>query len=159
MQTLKNKLAKLSLQAALVGGFIGLLIVWAPFLVSARPISEPPAPSPAPSSPSPNPNPPPPSSSPCDKKSPTAGSLHNCLKQNPIIKDINTAINFLSAGAAIIIVGSIIVGGIQYSLAGNNPSSVTAAKKRIADALIALFAFFFIWGFLQWLVPGGLLFK
>jgi hypothetical protein len=95
----------------------------------------------------------------CDKKTPTSATLKNCLKINPIIKDINVLVNFLSAAAGIVIVGSIIVGGIQYSAAGNNPNAVSAAKKRITDALIALLAFFFIFGFLQWLIPGGLLFS
>lgn len=95
----------------------------------------------------------------CDKTSSTSTTLRNCVKENPIIKDINMIVNFLSAGAGIVIVGSIIVGGIQYTLAGNNPNNVSAAKKRITDALIALLAFFFIFSFLQWLIPGGLLFS
>jgi flagellar basal body-associated protein FliL len=95
----------------------------------------------------------------CSQKNPTPAELSNCLKKNPIVNDLNIAVNFLSAGAGIIIIGSIIVAGIQYSFAGSNANEVSAAKNRIRDALIALFAFFFIWGFLQWLIPGGVLFK
>jgi hypothetical protein len=94
---------------------------------------------------------------PCDKKHPTSSSLEECLDNNPIIKDVRTVVNFLSAGVGIVVVGSIIVGGIQYSIAGNNPNAVGAAKKRIQDTVIALIAFFFIYAFLNWLIPGGLL--
>jgi hypothetical protein len=133
MQTIKNNLHKLFLTFALSLSLFGVLILAAPnFALAAIP---------------------------CDNKHPTDASLKQCLKINPIIKDINTVVDFLSAGAGIIIVGSIIVGGIQYSLAGSNANEVTAAKNRIRDALIALFAFFFIFSFLQWLIPGGLWFS
>jgi hypothetical protein len=66
-------------------------------------------------------------------------------------------VNFLSAGVGLVVVGSIIVGGIQYAVAGNNANTVSAAKKRIQDTIIALIAFFFIYAFLNWLIPGGLL--
>ena len=77
------------------------------------------------------------------------------LKDNPIAKDINQAVNFLSAFVGIVVVGSIILGGIQYAMAGDNPQAVSAAKQRIMNGLIALVAFMFTYAFLQWLVPGG----
>ncbi|MBX4197636.1 hypothetical protein KW801_03735 [Candidatus Saccharibacteria bacterium] len=79
-----------------------------------------------------------------------------CLKKNPITTYINDAIAFLSAGVGIIVIGTIILGGIQYSMAGDNPTATQAARQRITNGLIALFAFLFIFAFLQWLVPGGL---
>lgn len=77
------------------------------------------------------------------------------LKTNPIVNDINLVINFLGALAGVVIVGAIIVGGIQYMTAGDNAQAVSAAKQRIINALIALFAYLLTFGFLQWLVPGG----
>jgi len=77
------------------------------------------------------------------------------LKDNPIVDDINVVVNFLSIGVGVVVVAMIIIGGIQYSAAGDNPQALTAAKQRITNALIALFAFFFIFAFLQWLIPGG----
>jgi hypothetical protein len=77
------------------------------------------------------------------------------LSGNPIVKDINQVVGFLSAGVGIIVTGVIIVGGIQYMTAGDNPQAITAAKKRITNGLIALVAFLFMFAFLQWLVPGG----
>jgi hypothetical protein len=76
-------------------------------------------------------------------------------KSNPIIKDIQSIVDFLSAGVGIIVVGVIIAGGIQYSLGGDNPQALTAAKQRIMNGLIALVAFILTFAFLQWLIPGG----
>lgn len=50
----------------------------------------------------------------------------------------------------------IIVGGIQYSLAGSNPQALATAKSRLMKAAIALVTFVGLWGFLKWLIPGGL---
>lgn len=69
---------------------------------------------------------------------------------------INPFVAFLSAIAGIIIVISIIVGGLQYSSAGGDPGKVAAAKQRITNAIIALLFLIFLFAFLQWLVPGGL---
>ncbi|HEY5550162.1 MAG TPA: hypothetical protein VIK37_03145 [Candidatus Saccharimonadales bacterium] len=74
---------------------------------------------------------------------------------NPIVQDIQVVVNFLSAGVGIVVVGVIILGGIQYSLAGDNPQAVGAAKQRIINGLIALLAFLLTFAFVQWLVPGG----
>ncbi len=82
----------------------------------------------------------------------TNGSLST---DNPIIKDLNTIINFLGALVVVVIIGSIIVGGIQYSLAGGGSDTTKQAKKRITDSIIALAIFLFTYAFLQWLIPGG----
>lgn len=91
----------------------------------------------------------------CNKANPTDATLSKCLKTNPIVSDLNNIINFLSAGVGIVVTGVIIVGGIQYMMAGDNPAAITAAKKRITNGLIALVTFLFMFAFLQWLVPGG----
>ncbi len=95
------------------------------------------------------------SSDACDNTT-TTSALKNCVQQNKITKDLQVAVNFLSAGVGIVVIGLIIVGGIQYSIAGDNPQATTAAKERITNALIALVAFLFIFAFIQWLIPGGL---
>lgn len=64
--------------------------------------------------------------------------------------------NVLSVGVGIIIVIMIIVGGIQYTMAGGDAGKVAAAKSRITNAIYALIAFFFLYAFLQWIVPGGI---
>ncbi|HET9850411.1 MAG TPA: pilin [Candidatus Saccharimonadales bacterium] len=110
----------------------------------------------------------------CEDQTPTAclninrsagggeDKFDNCLSQhavsanNPISKDINIIVDFLSAGVGIFVTAMIIVGGIQYSIAGDNSTQTANAKKRIANAVIALVVFMFIFAFLQWLIPGGI---
>jgi len=75
---------------------------------------------------------------------------------NPIVQDINVVINFLSIGVGVIVIIMIILGGIQYSMAGDNPQAVSAAKQRIMNALLALVVYIFMFAFLQWLIPGGI---
>lgn len=74
-----------------------------------------------------------------------------------IIGYITLFIQVLSGLAGVVIAGSIIYGGIQYSAAGSDPQKVSAAKARIRNAIIALVFFVFGLGFLNWLVPGGVL--
>ena len=65
--------------------------------------------------------------------------------------------NTLSAMVGIVVVASIIAGGIQYSTAGEDPQKIQAAKTRITNALIALFVSIFMVVFLNWVVPSGVL--
>lgn len=66
-------------------------------------------------------------------------------------------INVLSAMVVVVIVGSVIAGGIQYTTAADDPQKVSAAKMRIFNALFAFIIFIFGYAFLQWVVPGGVL--
>lgn len=74
-----------------------------------------------------------------------------------IMRYLKIFINVLSALAGVVIVGSIVGGGIQYSMAGSDPQKVQAAKARIRNAIIALLFFLFGYGLLNYLVPGGVL--
>jgi len=76
---------------------------------------------------------------------------------NVIMGDINIIINILSGIIGVIIVIVIVIGGIQYIAAGDNPQAVSSAKSKIYNAILALVAFIFLFAFLNWLVPGGLL--
>lgn len=84
------------------------------------------------------------------------GTPEECLKKNPIMEWTLTAINFFSAGVGVIVTVMIVIGGVQYSAAGGNPQAVQAAKTRIANAIIALLAYFFLFALMQWLIPGGM---
>ncbi len=66
-------------------------------------------------------------------------------------------INVLSGIVGVVIAGSLIFAGIQYSSAGSDPQKVSAAKDRIRNSIIALLFFIFMYGFLNYLVPGGVL--
>lgn len=90
------------------------------------------------------------------KDTTTSDSLKKCVQDNKITKDLQLIVNVLSAGVGIVVIAMIIMGGIQYSIAGDNSQATTAAKQRITNALIALVAYLFIFAFLQWLIPGGL---
>jgi hypothetical protein len=48
----------------------------------------------------------------------TQTGLQKCLVGNPIVKDLNIIVDFLSIGVGIVVIGSIILGGIQYAMAG-----------------------------------------
>lgn len=76
----------------------------------------------------------------------------NCL----ITKYINPAVKFMAAVAGVAVVISIVIGGIQYSSAGGDPSKVSAARKRIQEAVVALLAFLFLMAFLNFIIPGGI---
>lgn len=79
-----------------------------------------------------------------------------CLNNsNPIVRNLNNIVNVLAGLVGVVVVGTIILGGVQYAMAGDKAEAVSAAKQRIINGLIALFAFIFIFAFLQWLVPGG----
>ncbi|MDQ3123966.1 MAG: hypothetical protein M3Q14_04780 [bacterium] len=66
-------------------------------------------------------------------------------------------INVLSGIVGVVVVGSIIVSGIQYSSAGSDPQKISAAKDRIRNAIIALAFFIFMYALLNYLVPGGVI--
>lgn len=85
----------------------------------------------------------------------TDGTLNrdNC----GIVRYLVIFINILSAMVGIVVTAVIIIGGIQYSTSGGDPSKVSAAKKRIYNGVISLLAFIFSYAFLQWIVPGGVL--
>lgn len=74
-----------------------------------------------------------------------------------VLDTIKLITKVLAAMAATVIVAMIIVGGIQYSMAGDESSKVQAAKQKIVNALIALLLLIFGFSLLQWLVPGGLI--
>ncbi len=84
----------------------------------------------------------------------TSGPSNNCLLFK---KYIIPAIDFLSIGVGVVVTAVVISGGIQYSTAGGDPAKVAAARKRLFNAGLALLAYIFLWAFLQWIIPGGIL--
>lgn len=57
----------------------------------------------------------------------------------------------------VVVAISIVAAGIQYGSAGSDPGKVAAAKKRLTASIMALLAYLFMFAFLQWLLPGGVL--
>lgn len=77
----------------------------------------------------------------------------NC---NLLKKYINPLINALSIAFGFIVVISLIMGAIQFSASEGDPQKAAQAKKRIANTLVAFFVYSLMYGFLQFLIPGGL---
>lgn len=90
------------------------------------------------------------------KIEPTCIVANDLTKECGIVGYIVKITNAVVAAVAVIIVIMITIGGIQYSTAGGDPGAVAAARKRITDAVIALVIFIFMYAFLQWIVPGGI---
>ncbi|MGH7241496.1 MAG: hypothetical protein ACREGB_04330, partial [Candidatus Saccharimonadales bacterium] len=64
--------------------------------------------------------------------------------------------NLLSILVGVIAVASIIMGGINYSTSGGDPQKAAKAKARITNTILALVIYGFLYGFLQFVIPGGL---
>jgi hypothetical protein len=71
-------------------------------------------------------------------------------------KYVNPGINLLSIIFGLIAVISIILGGINYATSEDDPQKVSRAKDRIAKTVFAVVAYFFLYAFLQFLIPGGI---
>jgi hypothetical protein len=72
-------------------------------------------------------------------------------------KYINPTVNLLSAAVGLVVVVGIIVGAIQFSTSAGDPQKAASGKKHIQNALIGLLMYLLLFGFLQFITPGGLL--
>lgn len=80
-----------------------------------------------------------------------------CSKEgNPLNDLLFAAIRFLVAGVGVVVIASIIVGGIQYTTAQGEPQKQVAARGRIINAVIALLLYLLTFALMQWLIPGGI---
>jgi hypothetical protein len=73
-----------------------------------------------------------------------------------IISYIVVFTKVLSGLVGIVVVIMIAVGGIQYTMARDDPQAVNAAKTRIRNAIFALVFYLLSVAFLQYIVPGGI---
>lgn len=81
-----------------------------------------------------------------------------CGGDNSAAMDATFAIiKFLSNGAGLILVGSLVYAGIQYSLTRGDPQAVAAAQMRIRSVVGSLLLFIFAYALLNYLIPGTLL--
>jgi hypothetical protein len=86
-------------------------------------------------------------------------TAEECLKQGgagEIMKIISVGVNFLAAAVFVLAVILIILAGIQYTTSNGDPQKVAEAKKRIYNVILGIFAFIFLYAFLQWLIPGNI---
>jgi hypothetical protein len=96
---------------------------------------------------------------PSDPCNPGSYDYDSALCSNIIQNYINPIILFLGGGVGLIIIIMIVIGSIQFITSGGDPNHVAEAKKRISNAILALIAWLLVYAFLEWIVPGGLLFK
>jgi hypothetical protein len=91
----------------------------------------------------------------------SAATIDKCTKQSCdfINNYINPAIKLVSAIVGLVITASIIYGAIQYSSSGGDPQKAANAKARILKTLVALVTYIFLYSFLQFILPGGVLHK
>ncbi len=76
---------------------------------------------------------------------------------NPIMDALFGIIRFLSLGVGLIVIGSIIVGGIQYTASRGEPQATALAINRIRASLFALIIYIFAYAALNYIIPGWVL--
>lgn len=84
------------------------------------------------------------------------GNDYSGSQYNPVLDMLFALLRFVTAGVGIVVTGSIIWAGIQYSISRGDPHGTEAALKRISNAVIALLMYIFAFAILNFLVPGGL---
>jgi hypothetical protein len=78
-------------------------------------------------------------------------------KGNPIADMAFAVIRVLSAGVGLVVIGSIVVGGIQYSASRGDPQATAQAINRIRSSFYALLIFIFGYALLNYIIPGAIL--
>jgi hypothetical protein len=78
-------------------------------------------------------------------------------KGNPIADAAFAIIRILSNGVGLVIIGSIVYGGIQYTGSRGDPQATAMAVNRIRSSLFALLLFIFGYAILNYLIPAGFL--
>jgi hypothetical protein len=67
---------------------------------------------------------------------------------------VNDFVGILSLLIGVVLVGSTIVAGIQYTTAGGDMGKVQKAKTRLASNVVVLVLYVFSATILNWLLPG-----
>jgi uncharacterized membrane protein YqhA len=65
---------------------------------------------------------------------------------------------FINILGVLIVVGAsamLVFAGVEYIAAADSPDRVKSAKQKITNVIIGVLAFFFLYAFMQWLIPGG----
>jgi hypothetical protein len=85
-----------------------------------------------------------------------AGAPAYCNADRSGLIDLLFAIiRFLSAGVGIVVIGSVVFAGIQYTTSRGDPQQSAAAIKRIRNTVIALGIYIFAYAILNYLIPAG----
>lgn len=84
------------------------------------------------------------------------GCMEGTSDGSAIFSILNIVLQVLTYGVGIVGTVGIVIAGIQILTAKDNASQYTAAKTRLVAIVIGLVAYAVMWGFLQWLLPGGI---
>lgn len=76
----------------------------------------------------------------------------NCLFQ----KYINPAIKMVAIGAGVMAVFGLIIGGLRYTTSEGDPQKAAKAKSTIRQAIVGFVSFLFLFTFMQFMTPGGI---
>lgn len=74
----------------------------------------------------------------------------------PFVQRVNIYLKWITAGIGVLAVFGLVISGIQYTAAGDNPQAVSEAKRRINNIIIGVLIYVLMFAALQWLIPGGL---
>lgn len=87
----------------------------------------------------------------------TGGAINtdNGGAKTTFINRVSSYIKWFTLGLGILAVFGLIISGIQYAAAQDNPQAVAGAKTRIYNIVIGIVIYAFMFGLLQWLIPGG----
>ena len=73
---------------------------------------------------------------------------------NGIIDLVFAIIRFLSDGVGLVVIASVVIGGIQYIVSRGDPNATQTAIKRLTSSLIAFVVFIFAYAILNYVIPG-----
>jgi hypothetical protein len=76
---------------------------------------------------------------------------------NPIMALVFAIVKFLSDGVGLVVIASLIIGGIQFTTSRGDPQSTAIAIKRLRSNIGALMLFLFAYVILNYIVPGAIL--
>jgi hypothetical protein len=85
----------------------------------------------------------------------TTNGTKICKNYSSILDATFAIIRFLSSGVGLVVIGSIILGGIQYSASRGDPKATAAAIGRIRSSVVALIIFIFGYAILNYIIPSG----
>lgn len=71
---------------------------------------------------------------------------------------LKLVLNILIYGIGVAATVGVVIAGIQYLTAKDNPSQVAAAKTRLFNVALGLVAWAVMFALLNWLIPGGVTF-
>ena len=74
---------------------------------------------------------------------------------NPILDATFAILKLISDGVGLLVIGSIVFAGIQYSSSRGDPGKTKEAIARIRNTLIALLVYIFAYAILNYVLPAG----